>query len=77
MDKPLLQNIIFKIGLIPQPLMGKLHMNIGRVKSLFFIISKVFKCIAYAHAYVLDDTSRKLEPNPFNVYFLDMAKILE
>jgi hypothetical protein len=74
MDKPLLQNIIFKIGLIPQPLMGKLHMNIGRVKSLFFIISKVFKCIAYAHAYVLDDTSRKLEPKSVQCVFFGYGK---
>ncbi len=73
----MLQHIIFKIDLITQPLVGKLHMNIGGVKSLFFIISKCLDALLTPMHMSLMIHEENLSRNPIDVYFLDMAKILE
>jgi hypothetical protein len=57
--------------------MGKLHMNIGGVKGLFFIISKCSNALLMPMHMSLMIHEENLNQNPFDVYFLDMAKILE
>jgi hypothetical protein len=56
---------------------GKLLMNIGGVKNIFFIISKCSNALFMPMHMSLITHEENLRRNPFNVYFLDMAKILE
>ncbi len=54
--------------------MKKLHMNVGGVKSLAFIISK---CLDALHMPMFPMTHEEIvSQNPFGGYLLDMMKVL-
>jgi hypothetical protein len=55
--------------------MGKLHMNVGGVKNLFFIISQYLDALFMPMALITHEEN--LSQDPFDVYLLDMVKMLE
>jgi len=54
---------------------GKLHMNVGGVKNMFFIISKCSNALVMPMSQMTHEENSS--QNPFNVKLLDLVKMLD